>query len=239
MMFQKQRLHGFSTAELAQLYAKSKKEIEDILNMRSLAVDYLDSRGKKNAWSEVKDAKYAFQELLKAIATTPSAGDKEIIKQASFALIDDPTKAGERLYAVIPKVKEHLAHVKLGLFEAFPLKAAEADQAAEDAFGTQQPSTSTKPSEMGLVAEIKKDENSIAKARDVVVEVIRSQDEQSKERNAADFLLKAIKKANVLVQNAAGHGLRPESSTVGVSAQISALRANLERIENWLNEQKG
>lgn len=238
MMFQKQKLHGFTTAELAQLYGKSSKEIEDILAMRELAAEYLKSRKKENAWSEVKDGKFAFQELLKARNATSSAGDKEIIKQAAFALIDDPSKAGERLYAVIPKVREHIDPVKESLFDAFPLEAPEQDQVAEDAFGTTRATTSEPPkrSEMALVAEMKKDEAAVAKARDVVIETIRSQEEQAKERNAADFLLKTIKKANALIQNAAGHGLKPESASAGVAAQLESLRDGIARIEAWLKE---
>jgi len=48
------------------------------------------------------------------------------------------------------------------------------------------------------------------------------------------LLLTALKKANNHVQNAAGHGLRPESETGGVAAQIQAIRRELERIEAWL-----
>lgn len=240
MMAQKQKLHGFTTPQLAQLYGRSKKEIEELLSMRALAAEYLSSRGKENAWSEVKGDRYAFQELLKAMSATSSQGDREIVKHASFALIDDSGEAGERLYAVIPKVREHLMAVKENLAEAFPLPPPEEDAAAEEAFGI--PATSSaaasKPSDLALVAEMKKDAASAKKARDVVIETIRSQDEQNKEKDAADFLFKTLKKANAQIQNASGHGLRPESSSVGVPEQIEAIRAALDRIEAWLGENK-
>lgn len=241
MMAQKQKLHGFTTPQLAQLYGRSKKDIEELLSMRALAAEYLSSRGKENAWSEVKGDRYAFLELLKAMTATSSQSDREIIKQASFALIDDSGEAGERLYAVIPKVREHLVAVKENLAEAFPLPAPEEDATAEEAFGVPAaPSApSRKPSDLALVAEIKKDAASVKKARDVVIETIRSQDEQNKEKDAADFLFKTLKKANALVQNASGHGLRPESSTEGVPDQLEAMRAALNRIETWLGERKG
>ena len=82
MMAQKQRFHGFTTLQLAQLYAKKKREIEDLLAMRALAEEYLSSRGRESAWSEVKGDRYAFQELLKASVGTVSFGDREIVKQA-------------------------------------------------------------------------------------------------------------------------------------------------------------
>jgi hypothetical protein len=240
MLAQKQRLHNFTTPQLVQLYGKSKREIEDLLSMRALAAEYLASRAKENAWSEVKGDRYAFQELLKAMNATASHGDREIVKQASFALIDDSGEAGERLYAVIPKVREHLAAVKENLSEAFPLPEPEDDRAAEEAFGVPSaPGVPRQPSELALVAEIKKDAASVKRARDVVIETIRSQDEQSKEKDAADFLFKTLKKANALVQNAAGHGLRPECTSQGVAAQINAMRNALAQIEAWLSERRG
>jgi hypothetical protein len=238
MMAKKQRLHGFTTPQIAQLYGKSKREIEDLLAMRALAAEYLASRGKENAWSEVKGDRYAFQELLKAMNATASQGDREIVKQASFALIDDSGEAGERLYAVIPKVREHLGAVKASLSEAFPVPEPEEDATAEEAFGVpRSPGATPRPaSDMALVAEIKKDEASVKKARDVVIETIRSQDEQNKEKDAADFLFKTLKKANALIQNASGHGLRPECTLDGVAAQLKAMRVALSRIEAWVME---
>ena len=241
MMLQKQKLHGFSTTQLCQLYGKKKGEIEDLLAMRNLATEYLDSRGKTNAWSEVSGDKYAFQELLKALNGTPSASDKEIIKQASFALIDDSGGAGERLYAVIPKVKVHLEAVKAGLAEAFPIQPSELDETAEIAFGNarlEEISTAAPPSSIALVAEIRRDAESVKKAREIVVEVIRSQDEQDKERDAADFLAKTLRKANSLIQNAVGHGLRPETSLAGVKAQLDQIAAGVDAIRAWLAEKE-
>lgn len=243
MMFQKRRLHGFTTTQLTQLYGKSKREIDDLLAMRELAAEYLRSRNKENAWSEVKGDRYAFQELLKAMSGSSTAGDRELVKQASFALIDDSGQAGERLYAIIPKVREHLSAVKESLAEAFPLPDAKTDATAEEAFGgpsARADETVAKArSELALVAEMKKNEASIKLSREIVIETIRSQDQQTKERDAADFLFKTLKKANALLQNASGHGLRPESTVAGVPLQLETMRTAIERIERWLKERGG
>jgi hypothetical protein len=241
MLAKKQKLHNFTTPQLAQLYGKGKKEIEDLLSMRHLAAEYLRSRGKENAWSEVTGDRFAFLELLKAMSATTSQSDKEIIKQASFALIDDSSDAGGRLYEVVPKVREHLTAIKESLADAFPLPSPEEDQIAEEAFGVGTASNAPrgKPSGLALVAEMKKDVASAKKARAVVIETIRSQDEQNREKDAADFLFKTLKKANILVQSAFGHGLRPESSTLGVLEQLEAMRAALDRIEAWVSAKRG
>lgn len=239
MILQKQRLHGFSTQEIARLYGKKKSEIDELLGMRELAAEYLRSRSKENTWSLVREDKYAFSTLYKTLVNISSPSDRELIKQASFALIDDPADVGERLYAVIPKVKEHLTKIKSDLVLAFPVNVAEPDKDAQDLFGGPSSNTKNPGSDLALVAEIKKDENSIQKARETVLETIRAQDDQKEELKQADYLLKALKKVNALVQNVAAHGLRPESAVQGVEMQIKGIRDNLDAIEAWVASKRG
>lgn len=239
MVLQKQRLHGFSTQEIARLYGKKKSEIDELLGMRELAADYLRSRSKENTWSLVREDKYAFSTLYKTLANISSPSDRELVKQASFALIDNPAEVGERLYAVIPKVKEHLARIKSDLALAFPVNVIEPDKDAQDLFGGPATSTKNPGSDLALVAEIKKDEGSIQKAREAVLDTIRAQDEQKEELKQADYLLKTLKKVNSLVQNVTAHGLRPESAIQGVEIQINSIRDNLDAIEAWVTSKRG
>ncbi len=239
MILQKQRLHGFSTQEVARLYGKKKSEIEELLGMRELASEYLKSRNKENTWSLVREDKYAFATLYKTLSNINAAGDRELVKQASFALIDDPSDVGDRLYAVIPKVKEHLTKIKADLALTFPIKPAEPDRAAQDFFGGAATNVSNPGSDLALIAEIKKDEGSIQKARETVLETIRTQDDQKEELKQADYLLKTLKKVNALIQNVAAHGLRPESGIQGVDMQIKGIRDNLDVIESWVSGKRG
>ena len=158
---------------------------------------------------------------------------------ASFALIDDPSDVGDRLYAVIPKVKEHLTKIKADLALTFPIKPAEPDRAAQDFFGGAATNVSNPGSDLALIAEIKKDEGSIQKARETVLETIRTQDDQKEELKQADYLLKTLKKVNALIQNVAAHGLRPESGIQGVDMQIKGIRDNLDVIESWVSGKRG
>lgn len=239
MILQKQRLHGFSTQEIARLYGKKKSEIDELLGMRELGAEYLRSRSKENTWSLVREDKYAFSTLYKALVSINSPSDRELVKQASFALIDDPAGVGERLYAVIPKVKEHLTKIKSDLVQAFPVNETEPDKDAQDLFGGPTSNIKNPSSDLALVAEIKKDEHSIQKARETVLETIRAQDDQKEELKQADYLLKALKKVNALVQNVAAHGLRPESAVQGVEMHIKGIRDNLDAIEAWLASKRG
>jgi hypothetical protein len=239
MILQKQRLHGFSTQEIARLYGKKKSEIDELLGMRELAAEYLRSRSKENTWSLVREDKYAFGTLYKTLVNISAPSDRELVKQASFALIDDPEDVGDRLYAVIPKVKEHLTKIKSDLAQAFPVNVGEPDKDAQDLFGGPSSNTKNPGSDLALVAEIKKDERSIQKARETVLETIRAQDDQKGELKQADYLLKILKKVNATVQSVAAHGLRPESTIQGVELQIKGIRDNLDAIEAWVTSKRG
>jgi len=238
MMIQKQRLHGFSTEDVAKLYGKKKSEVDELMGMRELAAEYLRSRKKENAWSYVRDDKYAFQTLHKTLSSMSSTGDREIVRQASFALIDNPNEVGERLYAVIPKVKEHLQKIKSDLASVFPLTIEEVDGTAQALFGGAQSTAANQGSDIALVAEIKKDEASILLARETVLETIRAQNEQKDEIKQADYLLKTLTKVNGLVQNIASHSLRPESTIQGIEKQIEGIQGNLHIISTWVRSKR-
>lgn len=230
------RRNGLAVKDLAPLYGMSKGQIENLLARRELAGEYLQSRGKANVWSLVTDAEYAFTTLLKALTGVSSPAERELIKEASFALIDDSGTSGS-LYKIIPKVREYLTAIKERLVEEFPIEPPTIDSTAIEAFGgsvidagdNQDPT-----SDVALVAEIRKDEESVRAAREIIVEAITSQEIQVKEKNDSGFLLTTLLRANTLLQSAAGHGLRPESNLQGVESQLSNIKSAIESIERWL-----
>jgi hypothetical protein len=235
MIAQKQRLHGLTTPELSRLYKMTKKQIEAILTKRQLAIEYLNQRGCPYQWSLLSEANYTLESLIAAMAALPSQGDRELIKNITYALIGKAGEAENRLYRVVTQIKEHFPAVRQELAEAFPRATAVADPAAVSAFGGSAPSSANDASEsLRLVVAMRQDEASEQRARDVVLDVVRAQEEQARDRDKAEFLLSALKKANNHVQNATGHGLRPECETAGVAAQIKAIRQGLERVEAWL-----
>jgi hypothetical protein len=242
MIAQKQRLHGLTTQHITQLYKMSKRDVEKLLAMRDLAVEFLAVRGKPNQWSLLDGAEYAFRELHKAMGGLNTAGERELMKQVVFTLIGNAGAAEERLYDVIPDIKEHFTAVKQQLAEAFPLPPVVADTTAVDLFGLPIPTAataSTNATDLQLVQEMRRDPASEERARGVVLETVRSQEEQSRDRDTAQFLFNTLKKANNQVQNALGHGLRSEAVTGGVAAQIQAIKQGLDRIEAWLNARSG
>ncbi|SPA25377.1 conserved hypothetical protein [Cupriavidus taiwanensis] len=235
MMRQKQKQHGFTDTELAELYDMSEAEVKQTREMLDMADSYLKSREQSHQWQNVGGAEEAFKQLYKATRRTSTAPEQALLKNAAFALIDKPGEAGERLYGVIPKIQEFLPKVKAKLAHAFKVEPAPADQTTQELFGGGPVATQPDVS-YALAAEIVKPTNS-DKVRALVVEVIEAENELQKERNNAGYLLKMLKDANSKLQAAVSDGLRSDSSTVGAAGQIESIETLLGTIKNWLAQQ--
>ena len=232
MLRNKQKQHGFTDAELAEMYDMTEADVKQVRSMLETADAYLKTRAREHQWSEVSGAEEAFKQLHKAAKKTISAPEQALLKNAAFALIDKPGTAGERLYAAIPKIQEHLPKVKAKLASAFPLTQSAVDPDAQELFGgssvREVPDVS-----YALAAEIVKPEHA-DKVRELVVEVIETESELRKELNNAGYLLKQVTDANTRLQAAVSDGLRAESTTTGVRQQIESIDANLIKIRDWL-----
>jgi len=231
MMRQKQRLHGLDDNEVAEIYGIRKVDVEEFRDMLALASEYLKSRGMENQWSKVGD-EYAYRELRKAQQKISAAGDRELLKRSAFSLIDAPKNVGGRLYAVIPKIQEHFAVVKAKLAKAFPLSTPVTDSTTDELFGGVVPAI-TPDFSIPLAAEITKDGNT-AKARQIIIDAIDSEEELKREKKAGDALLVMVTAANTKLQGAVTIGLRPESSLKGVSEQLAEIEQKLLQIRGWL-----
>lgn len=232
MMRHKQKQHGFTDSELAEMYDISESDVRQARSMLDMADSYLKSRSKEHHWSLVSGAEEAFKQLFKASRKTQSAPDQALLKNASFALIDKPTATGDRLYSAIPKIQEHLQKVKEKLAAAFPVNAASSDAQTDEYFGASS-SASAAGISYALAAEIVKEENAEA-VRRLVVEVIESETELQKERNNAGYLLKQLTDAHSKLQAAVADGLRHDSKTEGAAEQIASIDALLNKIKDWL-----
>ena len=87
MMLSKQKRDGFSNKDLADLYKMKEGDIEELLDMRAYADEYLVSRGKKDHWSLVSEHEYAFRKLASSRQKISGIGKQEVFKQAAYALI--------------------------------------------------------------------------------------------------------------------------------------------------------
>lgn len=232
MMLQKHEEHGMSWEEIAEIYNMKPPEVQELIDMRNYAAEYLRTRGKENRWSLISKDEFAFRKISESRRkmSNDSIGRKELFKQAAFVLIETTEKEG-RLYEAIPGIYQFLDQIEQKLQERFSVSPAQEDKEIDDIFGDGKKSDISGP----LAIEIQKDENS-GEARNIIVEVIQAQRELKKEAKNAEFLVKKIADANADLQAALQDGLKPESITKGVKEQLDALDAKVARIRSWLEQ---
>lgn len=232
MMLQKHEEHGMTYAEIAEIYKMKLSEVEELIDMRNYAAEYLRTRNKENRWSFVSKDEFAFRKICESRRKMNDApiGKKELFKQAAFILIDTTEKEG-RLYESIPGIYQFLDHIEEKLQGHFRVQPAKDDQKIDDLFGQKAKDDISGP----LAKEIQKGENAKA-AKEIITEVLEAQKELKKEAKNAEYLVKKIADANADLQAAIQDGLKGESNTKGVKEQLEALENKITRIRNWLTK---
>lgn len=232
MMLAKQKRDGFSHKELADLYKMKEAEVQELLDMRSYADEYLRSRGKENIWSQVSDHEFAFRKIVVSRTKISSVGNQELFKQAAYTLIENPDDAGGRLYEAIPAIVECLDQVRDKLQGEFAVQPTGTNPDLEGLFGSGT-ETPTQSIDIPLAKEIQKPENA-ERARKIIVDVIESQKQIKKEAKNASYLLDCCAKAHAYLAAAVKDGLRPESKLTGVDKQLDAISAQSDLIRKYL-----
>lgn len=233
MMLAKQRRDGFSNKELAELYKIKEADVQELMDMRAYADEYLRSRNKANLWSLVSEHEFAFKKITSSRTRISGVGSQEVFKQAAFALIDNPDEAGGRLYDAIPAIVESLDQIKQKLQDEFDVKPEAVAKELEDLFGGTSDTVGEKSLDLPLAKEIQKPENA-ERARKIIVEVIESQKQLKKDSKSAGYLLDCCAKAQSALAAAVMDGLRPESKLVGVSRQLDQIQVQVEKIRTYL-----
>lgn len=234
MMLAKQKRDGFSNRELADLYSMKEPEVQELLDMRAYADEYLRSRNKTNLWSQVSDHEFAFRKIVVSRPKICGIGRQEIFKQAAFTLIEKPDEAGGRLYEAIPAIMESIDQVREKLEQEFEVKADAKTTGLDELFGGAPASMNDKPIDMPLAKEIQKPENA-EKARKIIVEVIESQKQLKKDAKSANYLLDCCAKAQALLAAAVKDGLRPESRLPGVAKQLDQIKVHSDKIRAYVS----
>ncbi|WP_370601221.1 hypothetical protein [Pseudomonas nitroreducens] len=234
MMLAKQKRDGFSDKELAELYGMKESEIQELMDMRAYADEYLRSRNKADLWSNVSEHEFAFKKIVSSRQKVSGIGSQEVFKQAAFTLIDNPDEAGGRLYDAIPAIVESLDIIKEKLQSEFEVQPEEAPSDLDDLFGGAPDPSGKKSLDMPLAKEIQRPE-SAEKARKIIVEVIESQRQLKKDSKSASYLLDCCAKAQSALTAAVKDGLRPESKLTGVARQLDQIQAQVDKIRTYLD----
>lgn len=239
MMHEKRELHGYSMSQLAEVYPdKKQKEIEELLDMREYAIEYMASRGKPNHWSLVNQHFHAFQKIVEGRPKQTGAAEKKVFEEVAFSLIDKPSDAGQRLYAVIGKaatlMPDIIDRLSDELPEANPVPQ-ENSAKGEDTTGFFDGGSihSSQTVADSIISSIRGGGNGDT-VREVVKDVVAAALEKETEQKNASYVRKKLQRANSEVQNAL-NGINDKSSKAGVKEQISAIEQGLARIKKWFD----
>lgn len=234
MFEEKQKKFGYTTRQLAKQYGMSPKEIEELFEIRSLGAEYLETRNKKNIWSELKETEHTFRRLNKAMKEQSNVADREVLKELAFPYIDNPDAAGERLYTFIPSLGQHLAPVKKQLKKAFPQDlSASVDKDASSAFGGGT-TVDEGASDMKLVAEINESKEKTAQAQDIIANTLASEKSKLSDVMRSNYLVKHLQKSQTALTDAINLGMTPEATIEGAIAQLDELETSIMTIRDFI-----
>ena len=235
MLEEKQKKFGYTTGELAKQYGKKPNEIEELFEIRKLGAEYLETRNKKNMWSELKETEHTFRALNKAMKKQRSIFNSEILKELAFPYIENPDAAGERLYIFLPKLGQHLKKVKGQLKETFPQDAnTSVDAEAASAFGGAT-NADEGANEMKLVAEINQSKKNTALAQDVIAATVASEIAKSRDVVRTKHLIDHLQKSQTALTDAINLGMTPEATIDGAIARLDGLEASLATIRAFIH----
>lgn len=232
MMLVKMERFGFTPADLCHLYKMKEGDLQQLLDMREYADEYLRSRGKTDMWSEVSSQEHTFQRLVQSRGKlSGGVGRKELFKEAAFALIDDPSAVG-RLYTAIPELALSLDKVTERLAGEFDVASDVHDDELDALFGSGVADNDA--DREAALAAVLRDEQSLPRAREIIADVLESERQLKKDNKKTGYLLDMCAKANSALTVAAKDGLRPESKLSGVEKQLNEIDARVAVIRAFL-----
>lgn len=232
MMVAKMERDGIEAAELCHLYNMKPAELQQLLDMRLYADEYLRSRGRADRWSEVSDQEHTFRRLVEnRTKLGGGVGRKEVFKEAVFALIDSPASVG-RLYTAIPELAVNFDKVTVRLSDEFSVVPETPDDGLDALFGNGQ--TNDEAAKDTALLGVLKDAEQRPRAREIIADVLESERQLKKDVKQAGYLLDVCAKANGSLTAAVKDGLRPESKLVGVAKQLDEIESRVATIRAFL-----
>ena len=234
MILAKQKRSDSSIKELAELYSMKEGEVQELLDMRSYADEYLRSRGKQDMWSQVSDDAYAFRRIVTLRPKIAVLAKQELFKELAFKLIDDPSEVGGRLYEQIPLLLESLDAIHDKLEAVFTEGTPTVNTDPDDLFGGASPADAPAVN-AALIQEIRKPDNT-KETFEIIVDAVETQKQLKRDSKKADSLLARCANAHAQLVAAVKNGLRPESIIVGVEKQLTQLETQIALIRKFLAE---
>jgi hypothetical protein len=218
--------HNQDLEYVASLYEVKKPEISEMLDMLSHAETYLKDRGKEGQYSAVVAAEYAFRQLRKNRVKVTSESKKEVYDQLAYSLIDKPE--GDRAYKSVADAAKYLDRILNEIKTEFHLTSPSAKPATTGLLG------GGPSAQVAAVLDIVGSQKNRDRVREIVREVITSENLKELEAKAEDFVLLQVRKAtNALLD--AKSGLKKGGTKEGVSPLLNEIEDSVASIRKWAN----
>ncbi len=231
MLRKKHKTQGLSFEELTGRYDISINQLEDLLDDLEHVDTYLNNRNKVKMYHELNSKhKYAFQELRKGRLKIKDDAKREIFTSIAYHFIDIPESTGlGRLYRVIPSIHSHLDKITEKLKLELPIESEQVPP--DDIFDLLTDEQNDIDLET-LALELDKPEYG-DQVIEVVMDVIREEQEGIKNQKSKTATLNNITRANTLLQDAL-NCFNGQSVTVGMIEQLNSIEDSLQKLRELL-----
>lgn len=231
ILYRDLRDEAWSDQQIRDLYQKNIREIRDLIAMLEDAEFYLETRGKKRAYSSVLKREYAFRQLQKM--RRKCAEDeprKQLLTGVSYLMLDDPDTAEGRLYESIPDAFKFLDSIAEAVKRDFADQSTEtkAQEDELDILGD------TEGSILSDVIGILGDSDNAPKVRDIIRDTIQENRNQEQERKDATYCFRQVQQAYTRLQSALS-ALDEGADTTGVDDALKNIEQTVSDIREWLS----
>lgn len=216
MMKEKMERYAYSEDDLAALYHKDRKALNELLDMLDYAESYLEARDIPNQFSEVDAKEYAFFQIVNTRKKwKASAAEKEVFEKAAFCLTDEPGE-GKRIYSEIPKVADHLEKIVDSVSSELGI---ETEGLSDDAI-------------LLKVSEALTQKENFDSARAAIRDAIEAAEYAKKDKKKKDYVSSLIHSArNSLTE--AQKSIENQSTKTGVIKALDDIEGLIEKLRIW------
>lgn len=233
----REKVKLYSAPEVARLYNKKPKEIEDEVSRLELAEEYLRSRGKENMYTLLKGQEFAFDEVLSArTRLKKQKSQRDLITQLGFRMIDDPK--GGRNYQKIQDAVDLLPTIAKNITEEIipaKAKAKSSKKAAGDPFGPPDGDGSDAAFAAAAQAVRAADEPQANAVLSSVMGLIAEQKQAEQEKTRQDYVLKTVRDASSKLRQAQTQ-LHKDSVKEGVGSHLDEIDESVAALRKWLRK---
>lgn len=240
---------------------KTGGELKLLIEAYNYAEQYLESRNKKNYWSEMDGFRYAFEAIAKTRKKIEGQELKELFELLAFQKIEEGSDSG-RLYIIIQELGENIEAVVAQLKKDLPIENNEVENIVESADDERNADPNTKDvaiaeaDDADLLADnydgdevedgndvvdvinrVKNSGNTSA-IQDITKVAIDIAKQIKKDKDAANYLFTQVCKAETLLQSAINEGLIGDVSTEGIELHLKGILEGVNIIQRWLDSKK-